>query len=82
MTWARGIAISLCALLVAGCADVQSCLDAFAAMQMQDIQYLNGLNAKVKEGMITEGDRERLWQAYLVRLQSRRHRIDFVAPHF
>ena len=36
----------------------------------QDVEYLTKLNARVKDGMLTEADRERLWHAYLVRIQA------------
>lgn len=41
----------------------------------QDMDYLAQLNKRVKEGVLTEADRERLWQAYLVRIQAEHARV-------
>jgi hypothetical protein len=35
----------------------------------QDLEYLTTLNKAVKEGRLTEEDRDRLWQAYMARIQ-------------
>jgi hypothetical protein len=71
--------VGLC--LLAGCSELASPANQglgktgqqespWALSFKQDSTYLGLLNAKVKEGALSDSDRERLWQAYVARLHA------------
>lgn len=82
------LSASLLPLLMAGCLAARACPEPSSGMQpMQDVQYLQELKDKAKAGVITEVEKEQLWEAYLFRLRAfqpygRPAVPNFVPPQF